>query len=491
MNKKQWHLFSSFAVLAFAAAILTFTGCSNPNSGGDEPAAGVSQATLLLAKAFNPEAAVSEDGRTVTVASSILVGYTDERGEFYNNLRVDSDVTLVVPQDITLTLSSKNLAENLDFEVRGTLQVDGVLELYNEWNNEAHPLWFRFDGDAAVPARLTGSGTFRLKDEADNRARIETRDYSKLIIAGTGAGLTIRGLNDGSTDFDLPDDYITLPADWKTTFATKRGAATDNPHQADRLLQVNRAAIVEASNVLFTGYTGRVVDCWNGNFIMKNGARIEGNNSNGNDVVNGVITMESGSVIAWNLSTDKIIDARSLTMKGGEIANNASRNATVGIYEGRTFTMSGGSINNNYAGCVVDVGRANETVPSGGTFTMSGGKITSNRTYWFGGGVQIAGPRPDENKKGGTFTKSGGVIQGNLARRETSGEHAWEWFNDQTEADQTAEFGHSVWLQMLYQNAPDNTPQNKFIDSDLSGNVEVKDDGTVTPANIWKETNAG
>jgi hypothetical protein len=488
-------LFSSFAVIAFATAILTFTGCPNPNSGEDDPitTAGVSKATLLLAKAFSPEATVSANGKTVTVGtSSTLVGYMDERGEFYNNLRVDSDVTLVVPQGVTLTLSSKNLAQNLDFEVRGTLQVDGVLELYNEWNNDDHPLWFRFDGDVAVPARLTGSGTFRLKDEADNRARIETRDYSKLIIAGTGtgAGLTIRGLNDGSTNFDLADDF-TLPTGWKTTFADKRGAGTANPHKDDRLLQVSRAATVEASNVLFTGYTGRVVDCWSGDFIMKNGARIEGNNRSGNDVVNGVVTMESGSVIAWNLSTDKIIDARGLIMKGGEIASNASKNATVGIYEGRTFAMSGGNINNNYAGCVVEVGRANETVPSGGTFTMSGGEITSNRTRWFGGGVQINGPRTDENKKGGTFTKSGGVIQGNLARRKTSGEHAWEWFNNQTEEGQTSEFGHSVWLQMLYSDAPGNTPKNKFIDSDLSGNVEIKDDGTVTPANIWKETNAG
>lgn len=261
MNKKQWHLFSSFAVLVFATAVLIFTGCPNPNSGDPVTTVGASKATLLLAKAFSPEATVSANGKTVTVGASSLIGYTDERGEFYNNLRVDSDVTLVVPQNVTLTLSSKNLGDNLDFEVRGTLQVDGVLELYNEFNNTTHPLQFRFDGDTANPARLTGSGTFRLKDEANNTARIETRDYSKLIIAGTGAGLTIRGLNDGSTSFDLSGD-VTLPADWKTTFAAKRGAVTANPHKDDRLLQINRAATVEASNVLFTGYTGRVVDCW-------------------------------------------------------------------------------------------------------------------------------------------------------------------------------------------------------------------------------------
>jgi len=130
-----------------------------------------------------------------------------------------------------------------------------------------------------------------------------------------------------------------------------------------------------------------------GNLIMNDGAKINGNtNTSSSGIGGGGVRVYSGT----------------FTMNGGIISGNTTNSSGGGgvlVYSNGTFVMNGGKITRNedksgYGGGGVFV--------FGGTFTMYDGTISGNNVNRFGGGVYVY--------SSGNFTMYGGIISGNTAK---------------------------------------------------------------------------
>ena len=152
-------------------------------------------------------------------------------------------------------------------------------------------------------------------------------------------------------------------------------------------LYLDSGVVLQNSNLATGSGYGAAVSVYSaGKLVMKEGAKIQNNQSH------------DGSVIVWSGGT--------FTMEGGDICDNYAESGGGGVnIQGGTFTMSAGTIAGNASGnnggglCIATNG-------TGGNFTMSGGEISGNSSTVGGGGVTIL-------SSGSSFTMTGGSITGN------------------------------------------------------------------------------
>ena len=155
-----------------------------------------------------------------------------------------------------------------------------------------------------------------------------------------------------------------------------------------------------------TKYSGGGVTV-TGIFIMYGGTICNNNSTYGGGVYifsTGALEMFGGKISENEASYGGGVcgDGQKVTMKGGIISNNTSRENGGGVYLARgTFEMSGGTITKNTSKMLGGGGVYN----AAGTFNMSGGAaIIDNTSTSSGGGVYNAT---------GTFNMSGGEIKEN------------------------------------------------------------------------------
>ena len=155
-----------------------------------------------------------------------------------------------------------------------------------------------------------------------------------------------------------------------------------------------------------TKYSGGGVTV-TGIFIMYGGTICNNNSTYGGGVYifsTGALEMFGGKISENEASYGGGVcgDGQKVTMKGGIISNNTSRENGGGVYLARgTFEMSGGTITKNTSKMLGGGG----VYKAAGTFNMSGGAaIIDNTSTSSGGGVYNAT---------GTFNMSGGEIKEN------------------------------------------------------------------------------
>ena len=178
---------------------------------------------------------------------------------------------------------------------------------------------------------------------------------------------------------------------------------------------------------------GIVVNVWEGNLTMQEGAVLQ----NGSQGVwlfkEGRFTMNGGT-ISGNM-TGVANNYGTFTMNGGTISGN---NTGVNVFGDCIFTMNEGTISgNSNSGVNVSSGNISAGI-SDGTFTMNGGTISGNTSNRDGGGVN----------NGGTFRMTGGTISGNTANESGGGVYSRRSFvktGGTIDATNSAKNGKVAW----------------------------------------------
>ena len=157
-----------------------------------------------------------------------------------------------------------------------------------------------------------------------------------------------------------------------------------------RAITVSGGKLTLEENITITGADDGAVEITGGEFVMKTGSTLSGNEAN------------SGGAV--------YVDGGSFTMSGGTISNNdAASGGGVSVKSG-SFTMSGtdAKIQNNVASSDLIGGSGGGVYVVGGTFTMIDGTISDNTTSRIGagGGIYV---------NGGNVSVSGGSIDTNIA----------------------------------------------------------------------------
>ena len=162
-----------------------------------------------------------------------------------------------------------------------------------------------------------------------------------------------------------------------------------------------------------------LISVYDGNLIMNDGSKINGNNSSdrggGVYIYGGTFTMNGGT-INGNTSNNGgggiyVESNGRLIINGGTISGNtASSIGGGGICINGTASIYGGTITknedkSNYGGGGIIV--------FGGTLTMYGGTVSGNIANRYGGGVYVY--------NSGNFTMNGGIISGNTAKEDGGG----------------------------------------------------------------------
>jgi len=219
----------------------------------------------------------------------------------------------------------------------------------------------------------------------------ETISPTTLNYSGKKVGITLQGY--GS------ERAITLSSNG-SMFTVNSGVTLT--------LDENITIVGQSTNI---ANTASLVNVYNGNLIINNGAKINWNDNVADYSTGGGVNVSGGT----------------FTMNGGKITDNTAKWGG-GVYvSSGTFIMNGGEITDNTAyGSPTFFNSSSSSsgggVSVGGTFTMNGGQISGNtanatagafyssaRSY--GGGVYIGS---------GTFTISGGQISGNTASSSNS-----------------------------------------------------------------------
>lgn len=202
-----------------------------------------------------------------------------------------------------------------------------------------------------------------------------------------------------------------------------------------RAITVSGGKLTLEENITITGADDGAVEITGGEFVMKTGSTLSGNEAN------------SGGAV--------YVDGGSFTMSGGTISNNdAASGGGVSVKSG-SFTMSGtdAKIQNNVASSDLIGGSGGGVYVVGGTFTMIDGTISDNTTSRIGagGGIYV---------NGGNVSVSGGSIDTNIAGTAGGGVYV---------ASGSVEIADSVTIQY-----------NVVLDTEFKGTELYIDAGNLT-----------
>ena len=327
---------------------------------------------------------------------------------------------------VSMTISGFNGQYNKTFAIPASGDIDGVENTYTQ--NDFEPV---DSGDSFVPFsgyRFVGIKTDFIVGDVVPSCTITLRDSSGLEST-TDVSTTTTKLTeiyvDPTTGNDSYPGSDLLPVatvgkameklsgmtnttiilvgnvDVQNTLAftasypniTLKGGATPvtlTYRGTGRAITVSGGKLTLEENITITGADDGAVEITGGEFVMKTGSTLSGNEAN------------SGGAV--------YVDGGSFTMSGGTISNNdAASGGGVSVKSG-SFTMSGtdAKIQNNVASSDLIGGSGGGVYVVGGTFTMIDGTISDNTTSRIGagGGIYV---------NGGNVSVSGGSIDTNIA----------------------------------------------------------------------------
>ena len=372
---------------------------------------------------------------------------------------------------VSMTISGFNGQYNKTFAIPASGDIDGVENTYTQ--NDFEPV---DSGDSFVPFsgyRFVGIKTDFIVGDVVPSCTITLRDSSGLEST-TDVSTTTTKLTeiyvDPTTGNDSYPGSDLLPVatvgkameklsgmtnttiilvgnvDVQNTLAftasypniTLKGGATPvtlTYRGTGRAITVSGGKLTLEENITITGADDGAVEITGGEFVMKTGSTLSGNEAN-----------SSGAVY---------VDGGSFTMSGGTISNNdAASGGGVSVKSG-SFTMSGtdAKIQNNVASSDLIGGSGGGVYVVGGTFTMIDGTISDNTTSRIGagGGIYV---------NGGNVSVSGGSIDTNIAGTAGGGVYV---------ASGSVEIADSVTIQY-----------NVVLDTEFKGTELYIDAGNLT-----------
>ena len=372
---------------------------------------------------------------------------------------------------VSMTISGFNGQYNKTFAIPASGDIDGVENTYTQ--NDFEPV---DSGDSFVPFsgyRFVGIKTDFIVGDVVPSCTITLRDSSGLEST-TDVSTTTTKLTeiyvDPTTGNDSYPGSDLLPVatvgkameklsgmtnttiilvgnvDVQNTLAftasypniTLKGGATPvtlTYRGTGRAITVSGGKLTLEENITITGADDGAVEITGGEFVMKTGSTLSGNEAN------------SGGAV--------YVDGGSFTMSGGTISNNdAASGGGVSVKSG-SFTMSGtdAKIQNNVASSDLIGGSGGGVYVVGGTFTMIDGTISDNTTSRIGagGGIYV---------KGGNVSVSGGSIDTNIAGTAGGGVYV---------ASGSVEIADSVTIQY-----------NVVLDTEFKGTELYIDAGNLT-----------
>lgn len=372
---------------------------------------------------------------------------------------------------VSMTVSGFNGQYNKTFAIPASGDIDGVENTYTQ--NDFEPV---DSGDSFVPFsgyRFVGIKTDFIVGDVVPSCTITLRDSSGLEST-TDVSTTTTKLTeiyvDPTTGNDSYPGSDLLPVatvgkameklsgmtnttiilvgnvDVQNTLAftasypniTLKGGATPvtlTYRGTGRAITVSGGKLTLEENITITGADDGAVEITGGEFVMKTGSTLSGNEAN------------SGGAV--------YVDGGSFTMSGGTISNNdAASGGGVSVKSG-SFTMSGtdAKIQNNVASSDLIGGSGGGVYVVGGTFTMIDGTISDNTTSRIGagGGIYV---------NGGNVSVSGGSIDTNIAGTAGGGVYV---------ASGSVEIADSVTIQY-----------NVVLDTEFKGTELYIDAGNLT-----------
>ena len=372
---------------------------------------------------------------------------------------------------VSMTISGFNGQYNKTFAIPASGDIDGVENTYTQ--NDFEPV---DSGDSFVPFsgyRFVGIKTDFIVGDVVPSCTITLRDSSGLEST-TDVSTTTTKLTeiyvDPTTGNDSYPGSDLLPVatvgkameklsgmtnttiilvgnvDVQNTLAftasypniTLKGGATPvtlTYRGTGRAITVSGSKLTLEENITITGADDGAVEITGGEFVMKTGSTLSGNEAN------------SGGAV--------YVDGGSFTMSGGTISNNdAASGGGVSVKSG-SFTMSGtdAKIQNNVASSDLIGGSGGGVYVVGGTFTMIDGTISDNTTSRIGagGGIYV---------NGGNVSVSGGSIDTNIAGTAGGGVYV---------ASGSVEIADSVTIQY-----------NVVLDTEFKGTELYIDAGNLT-----------
>lgn len=372
---------------------------------------------------------------------------------------------------VSMTISGFNGQYNKTFAIPASGDIDGVENTYTQ--NDFEPV---DSGDSFVPFsgyRFVGIKTDFIVGDVVPSCTITLRDSSGLEsttdVSTTTTKLTEIYVNPTTGNDSYPGSDL-LPVatigkameklsgmtnttiilvgnvDVQNTLAftasypniTLKGGATPvtlTYSGTGRAITVSGGKLTLEENITITGADDGAVEITGGEFVMKTGSTLSGNEAN------------SGGAV--------YVDGGSFTMSGGTISNNdAASGGGVSVKSG-SFTMSGtdAKIQNNVASSDLIGGSGGGVYVVGGTFTMIDGTISDNTTSRIGagGGIYV---------NGGNVSVSGGSIDTNIAGTAGGGVYV---------ASGSVEIADSVTIQY-----------NVVLDTEFKGTELYIDAGNLT-----------
>ena len=363
---------------------------------------------------------------------------------------------------VSMTISGFNGQYNKTFAIPASGDIDGVENTYTQ--NDFEPV---DSGDSFVPFsgyRFVGIKTDFIVGDVVPSCTITLRDSSGLEsttdVSTTTTKLTEIYVdpttgNDSYPGSDLlpvatvgkaMENILVGNVDVQNTLAftasypniTLKGGATPvtlTYRGTGRAITVSGGKLTLEENITITGADDGAVEITGGEFVMKTGSTLSGNEAN------------SGGAV--------YVDGGSFTMSGGTISNNdAASGGGVSVKSG-SFTMSGtdAKIQNNVASSDLIGGSGGGVSVVGGTFTMIDGTISDNTTSRIGagGGIYV---------NGGNVSVSGGSIDTNIAGTAGGGVYV---------ASGSVEIADSVTIQY-----------NVVLDTEFKGTELYIDAGNLT-----------
>ncbi len=334
----------------------------------------------------------------------------------------------------TLRIGNSGTTRNLT--VNGNLVVNTGATIIAGTSNATH--------NAVISGNITNNGTLNFRPTSSRVVNVTFDKDGNQTISGSGAttafnniiqnmGTNISNTLDiSSTNFTAPDNFLTL------TNGTFKLGSTNN-------LTIN----LYASDITFS--------TTNGFHLNNSNATI---NFNGDLVLNGALTVQSGTVNIGN-DADEYIESKGgvVQVSGGNL-NIASRYFSSDINTLTDFTMTGGVLT------IPSIGSTNTNIypfqihATGSTFNMSGGSII----------IPV---------EGGDGTQDLGMYIDGLAVNNISG-GTIQFGNGSTPANQIFKlFSSGTLPNLLVHNS--NSTVNLMSDIDCSGNLSIN--GGVLDAN--------
>ena len=381
----------------------------------------------IIRLTLNENALASLDGTGSTLNPTISIVEPNSKYAVLFHLPQDLNNPNSPDRDVvSMTISGFNGQYNKTFAIPASGDIDGVENTYTQ--NDFEPV---DSGDSFVPFsgyRFVGIKTDFIVGDVVPSCTITLRDSSGLEST-TDVSTTTTKLTeiyvDPTTGNDSYPGSDLLPVatvgkameklsgmtnttiilvgnvDVQNTLAftasypniTLKGGATPvtlTYRGTGRAITVSGGKLTLEENITITGADDGAVEITGGEFVMKTGSTLSGNEAN------------SGGAV--------YVDGGSFTMSGGTISNNdAASGGGVSVKSG-SFTMSGtdAKIQNNVASSDLIGGSGGGVYVVGGTFTMIDGTISDNTTSRIGagGGIYV---------NGGNVSVSGGSIDTNIA----------------------------------------------------------------------------